>query len=67
MQDERTVFFTTGQFAKLCRTTKETLFHYDSLGCSNLPAWGRTATGITAGWTSPPFCGQGLTTSTGFP
>ena len=32
MQDERTVFFTTGQFAKLCRTTKETLFHYDSLG-----------------------------------
>src|SRR5699024_7262671 len=32
MPDERTPFFTTGQFAKLCSTTKETLFHYDSLG-----------------------------------
>jgi len=25
-------FLTTGQFAKLCDTTKETLFHYDRLG-----------------------------------
>ena len=32
MPDERAAFFTTGQFAKLCSTTKETLFHYDSLG-----------------------------------
>lgn len=32
MQDERAALFTTGQFAKLCSTTKETLFHYDSLG-----------------------------------
>ena len=32
MQDERGLLFTSGQFAKLCSTTKETLFHYDSLG-----------------------------------
>ena len=32
MPDERAVYFTTGQFAKLCSTTKETLFHYDRLG-----------------------------------
>lgn len=25
-------YFTTGEFAKLCRTTKETLFHYDTIG-----------------------------------
>ena len=25
-------FFTTGEFATLCRTTKETLFHYDRIG-----------------------------------
>ena len=24
--------FTTGEFAKLCNTTKETLFHYDKIG-----------------------------------
>ena len=32
MQDDRGLLFTSGQFAKLCSTTKETLFHYDSLG-----------------------------------
>ena len=30
MNTER--FFTTGQFAALCGTTKETLFHYDRIG-----------------------------------
>lgn len=25
-------YYTTGEFAKLCHTTKETLFHYDQLG-----------------------------------
>ena len=25
-------YYTTGEFAKLCHTTKETLFHYDSIG-----------------------------------
>lgn len=25
-------FYTTGEFAKLCHTTKDTLFHYDQLG-----------------------------------
>lgn len=25
-------YYTTGEFAKLCHTTKETLFHYDELG-----------------------------------
>lgn len=25
-------YFTTGEFAKICRTTKETLFHYDAIG-----------------------------------
>ena len=25
-------FFTTGQFAKLCKTTKETLRHYNNIG-----------------------------------
>ena len=25
-------FFTTGQFAKLCKNTKETLRHYNNIG-----------------------------------
>ncbi len=28
----KTYFYTTGQFAKLCETTKETLRHYDNIG-----------------------------------
>lgn len=28
----KTKYYTTGQFAKLCHTTKDTLFHYDSIG-----------------------------------
>lgn len=32
MKEDRSALFTTGQFAKLCSTTKETLFHYDELG-----------------------------------
>lgn len=32
MKEERSALFTTGQFAKLCGTTKDTLFHYDALG-----------------------------------
>lgn len=31
-------FLTTGEFAKLCGTTKETLFHYDETGILK-PAW----------------------------
>lgn len=47
MPDERAAFFTTGQFAKLCSTTKETLFHYDSLGLLEPARVGKTATAIT--------------------
>ena len=32
MKEEHAGLFTTGQFAKLCGTTKETLFYYDELG-----------------------------------
>lgn len=32
MLDKRELLFTTGEFAKLCATTKETLFHYDETG-----------------------------------
>src|SRR5690625_2279956 len=26
------IYFTTGDFAKLCEVTKQTLFHYDNIG-----------------------------------
>lgn len=31
------IYFTTGDFAKLCEVTKQTLFHYDNIGllCPN--------------------------------
>lgn len=32
MPDYKKKYFTTGEFASLCRTTKETLFHYDRIG-----------------------------------
>lgn len=31
-------FLTSGEFAELCGTTKETLFHYDEIGILK-PAW----------------------------
>ena len=32
MSDNTSMYFTTGEFAKLCHTTKHTLFHYDEIG-----------------------------------
>lgn len=32
MDKKKKGYFTTGEFAKLCRTTKETLFYYDTIG-----------------------------------
>lgn len=30
--DEKNTYFTTGEFAKLCKVKKQTLFHYDDIG-----------------------------------
>lgn len=32
MSDMREVFFSIGEFARLCATTKDTLFYYESIG-----------------------------------
>lgn len=32
MQDQNEKFFTTGEFAKLCKVKKQTLFYYDQIG-----------------------------------
>ena len=32
MSDSAPIYFTTGEFAKLCHTTKHTLFYYDEIG-----------------------------------
>ena len=31
MSDMREVFFSIGEFARLCATTKDTLFYYESI------------------------------------
>ncbi len=41
-------FLKTGEFARLCRTTKETLFHYDREGILSLNMFRPTDTVITA-------------------
>ena len=40
------MYFTSGEFAKLCGTTKETLRHYDSLGLLCPERRGETVMGI---------------------
>ncbi|AEN88454.1 Multidrug-efflux transporter 2 regulator [Priestia megaterium WSH-002] len=32
MSEELEKYFTTGEFANLCRIKKQTLFHYDEIG-----------------------------------
>ncbi len=37
-------YFTTGEFAKLCKVKKQTLFHYDHIGILKPEGSGRTVT-----------------------
>ena len=32
MKENNTKYFSTGEFAKLCKVHKKTLFHYDEIG-----------------------------------
>lgn len=50
MKDNSQMYFTTGEFAKLCGTTKETLRHYDALGLLQPEERGENGYGYYMAW-----------------
>ena len=50
MADRKKMSFTTGEFAKLCGTTKETLRHYDSMGLLQPEKRGENGYGYYMAW-----------------
>lgn len=50
MAEKAKLYFTTGEFAKLCGTTKETLRHYDSLGLLQPESRGENGYGYYMAW-----------------
>lgn len=50
MAERKKMYFTTGEFAKLCGTTKETLRHYDALGLLTPERRGENGYGYYMAW-----------------
>ncbi len=50
MSNKSKMYFTSGEFAKLCGTTKETLRHYDSIGLLCPECRGENRYGYYAAW-----------------